>query len=91
MDVYNKLTQKLIKAAKDDKRKIEVMAILNNIMQILKDKHQYQTMQQEVGVDMIFRGYIVENWFKNTLTNKYKALNKIIVYEYIGFYNQYQK
>ena len=37
--------------------------------------------------ELLFRGYIVENWFDSGSINKYKTLNKIIVRECIEFYN----
>ena len=40
---------------------------------------------------MIFRGYIIENWFGTIQTNKYKTFNKIIVHNCIEFYISSQK
>ena len=35
---------------------------------------------------MIFGGYIIENQFGTTKTNKYKTFNKIIVHDCVKFY-----
>ena len=86
-DFIIRLHNKLIKNATNKEQENDILAMITSIIQVLKNRSQFRTMQQELGVEMIFRGYIVENWFRSIPTNKYKIFNKIIVCECIDFYN----
>lgn len=38
--------------------------MINNVEKYLNKKENFSMMQQVIGIDMIFRGYIVKDWFR---------------------------
>ena len=54
--------------------------MINDIENYLFDKEKYVTMQQVLGIDMLFRGFIVKDWFgKDQNACKYGMYNKAII------------
>jgi len=45
-------------------------------------------MQQEIRVEMIFRGYIISNWYHTNKRNKFSQMNKVIVCKCVEYYNR---
>ena len=45
-------------------------------------------MQVKLGVELLFKGFIVQSWDGNKEL-KYRALNKIVVRELINYYYKY--
>ena len=64
--------------------------MLSNIVNYFKEQKKNKTIQMLVGIEIIFRGIIVRDWFGISDTNKYHQINKIIIREAIKFYYQYQ-
>ena len=82
-----KLHDKLIK--KTDVEEHEVLDMLHDIVTYLKvNNNRLRTTQQLIGIENVFQGYIVINWFDTDKTFKYRSVNKIIVKECVMFYNK---
>ena len=68
-------------------KSMEVLAMLFDISQYLKNKDgKVKTMQSQIGVNILFQGYIVRDWLGNSNTNRYSRLNKIIIKHCVNFY-----
>ena len=54
--------------------------IIDDLENIIKNKDECKTMQQVLGIEMVFRGFIVTDWFRADANCKdYEELNKKIV------------
>ena len=87
------LLGKLLKNKPESVEVNEIMAYCEDILRYLEDdvedEDEYETTQRYVGMQEIFRGYIVKNWMgANINCTKYYVLNKVLVYECVMFYNK---
>ena len=65
--------------------------MVEDIMNYLEsgDEDEYETNQQYIGVDQLFRGFVVKDWQEaNFHSTKYRILNKILVYHSVHHYNE---
>ena len=70
------------------------MSFAEDILRYLENEEdkEYEMNQQYVGMQELFRGYVVIDWEGTNLKNeKYKKLNRISVKRCIEYYNKYQK
>ena len=68
----------------------EIMSFVEDILRYLENEQEeeYEMNQQYVGMQELFRGYIVIDWEGTNFGNKkYKKLNKIIVKRCVEFYD----
>ena len=67
------------------------MAYCEDILRYLEgntEEDEYETTQYHIEMKEIFRGYIVRDWVGvNMHCKTYYALNKILAYECVMFYN----
>ena len=64
----------------ENSRSIRQRTMTNDIERFLKDNDEYSAMQQVIGYNMLFRGFIVLDWFrKNKDERKYKNYNRTII------------
>ena len=61
--------------------------MLFDIIQYFQKGAIHKTMQQDIGCNMLFRGFIVEDWFRSKLYN-FNKFNRIIIKECIMFCNE---
>ena len=59
--------------------------IIKDITLFLNEKTPIHTNQQIIGLDTLFKGYIVQNWFRIDSNNEFKDVNKILVKYCIQF------
>ena len=71
-----------------DEIKHQVMDLLHDIVQYFKELQNFRTLQAKLGVELLFKGFIVRSWDSNKEL-KYRALNKIVVRESINYYYKY--
>jgi hypothetical protein len=62
------------------------MMILSNITAYFRQSNEMQMAQQVLGVDKLFKGFIVKDWLGDTETKKFQRWNKIIIKECSNFY-----
>ena len=48
-----------------------------------------RTLQYKVGVDKIFKGFIIKDWFGENEYAKYRKWNKVLIKQSIEFYQKY--
>ena len=63
--------------------------IIGDISWYAKDEeHKYVTIQHAIGMELIFKGWVVKNWMdvQQVQSHRMKKINKIIVKNSITFY-----
>ena len=61
--------------------------MIEDITIFLNEKILVHTNQWIIGLDALFKGYIVWNWFEIDLNNEFEDVNKILVKYCIQFYH----
>ena len=74
----SELKEKLLKI-KHDANLEQIDLMIEDITLFLNDETPINTNQLIIRYNMLFRGYIIRNWFGMDSSNKYKDLNKVIV------------
>ena len=80
------LHTKLQKENKDWLYKNKILRIINDIVQYFKATTNFRTTQQLIGIDKLFRGFIMKNQIGIDKTQHYNQMNKILVPEYEKYY-----
>ena len=62
--------------------------MIEDIMLFLNKETPVHTNQQIIGFNVLFKGYVVQNWFGIESNNEFEDDNKILVKNYIQFYYQ---
>ena len=79
----------LIEVKKEDVDANDVMALGEDILRYLEqdDEEEYETSQGIIGINELFRGYVVKDWMSaNEHEEKHRTLNKIVVRKCVEFY-----
>ena len=94
MNLRKEFMEKLLLKLLKNKGKVnvnEIMLFCKDILLYLdsEDEDKYETNQYHVGMQELFRGYVVNDWTEvNFKTKKYRHLNAIIALECVSFYNR---
>ena len=67
-----------MKLVQSDEIKYKVIDLLNNVVQYFKELQNFRTLQVKLGVELLFKRFIVRSWNSNEEL-KYRVLNKIVV------------
>ena len=84
------LMETLIKNKSKEVNEDKIMSFVEDIMKYAQNEQEgdYKSNQQYVGMQELFRRYIVIDWERTNFGNKkYKDLNKIIVKRCVEFYD----
>jgi len=90
----NYIIQMTIALLKNKEEYISHNVIFNMIEDIMVylengDPDEYETTQHYIGMDAIFRGFIVRDWKEaNFQCNKYRIVNKIVITHSVQFYRK---
>ena len=85
------LVVELVRKKSDEVHVEEIMSFVEDILRYLENEEEedFETNQQYVGMQELFRGYIVIDWEGTNLgTKKYEDLNKILVKRCIEHYDK---
>ena len=64
----------------ENRENVRWKKMINDLEYYLTNKEDMSTMQQTIGCDMVFRGFIVKDWFgTNRGETKYQIFNKVTV------------
>ena len=65
--------------------------MINDIRKYLIERNDYETNQQYIGFKVLFKGYVIKNWYKaNFNATKYAKLNKILIKRCVKYYLECQ-
>ena len=71
----------------ENPEQIQWKLMIDDVEKYMTNREDYCTMQQVLGHDMIFRGFIVKDWFgKNVNAHKYGKHNKAITKLCVQYY-----
>ena len=86
------LIRELYKGWPDNVDSEEILLLIDDILRYLDDDDDdnYETNQGVIGIQELFRGYIVKVWFRTNFGGtKYHKINMITVQICIKYYYQY--
>ena len=67
----------------------EINTMIKDIRNFLVNRENYETNQQYLEFEVLFRSYIIKAWFgSNFSSSKYREYNKILARLSIRFYNR---
>ena len=89
-EFIEKLLVELIKQKMDNVDMNMIIVFYEDILRYLEEEEEeYETNQQYIEISKIFRGFIVKDWKGADFNcNKYRALNKILIFNAVQFYRK---
>ena len=70
----------------------EINKMIKDIRKFLVNREEFETNQQYLGFEVLFRGFVIRLWFGTDFSNnKYADCNKVLAQLSIQFYVKYQK
>ena len=83
------IIQKTKKLKENEEIMNDVEVFINDTIDVLQGTNSGRGTQALVGHDMLFRGFIVKDWFGGNINQtKYHNVNKIIVKESVTYYGK---
>lgn len=90
-EYLNELKSKMNKIATHENERELVELIMKDIKAYVHNKDaEFTTTQQLIGMDLLFKGWVVKNWLNVNQEQSYlmKKLNKILVKHSVMFYSK---
>jgi len=87
----SELKDKLEKETANENDKVEIGMIVDDIRNyVMKEQNEYTTTQHVIGMDLLFKGWVVKNWLNvnNKQRHVMKRINKIIVKQSVIYYSK---
>jgi hypothetical protein len=87
----SELKAKLEKETTNENDKVEIGMIVDDIRNyVMKEQNEYATTQHVIGMDLLFKGWVVKNWLNvhNKQRHVMKRINKIIVKQSVIYYSK---